>query len=791
MTNHCRRTLLSASILMTLLPSLAEAGDLNNGAVATWEAGQQAQTWRLRNGSTLNLNDGAVSKEIQVETGSFLNVTGATITDSGSLGLPHAAVDTSSSTLVMDRATITSSTRWGVALGYLIGNPVTPTATIVNSTISAQERGISLTAMGTVTLANTSVISQGGGTNSGGVMTFGGSFRITDRSVVQGQDYGVRLIATPDGLGTDVTEILIDGSTVTGSAQHAIYVSTNNKTTNSAVNIVARNGATLVGGNGNILFVEKRAPTLSPVPVTFLVESSTLSGNVVAAADGSILDVTLANDGRIHGMFDNVSSVALNDGGYWQLTADSSVGRLALATGGTLELGDGNAFHALTADSFTGSGGTVAFNTVLGDDTSATDRLHVLGDTSGQAFVSVKNAGGAGAQTVEGIQLIQVDGASNGQFQLAGRAVGGLYEYFLYKGGVSTPTDGGWYLRSELPAAPDPCDTNPTAPGCPGAPVDPVDPVTPVDPVDPVVPIPVLRPEPGAYLANLRAAQMMFRTDYHSRQDGQNHGRAWARVDGRRTSFDAVDSQLDIHGNSQALNVGADLLRNDAGSSAGVMLSSGNATSTSTSTLTGYWARGKVKGNAVGVYGTWRGLGNDDGSGFYVDGWAQYQQFRNRVEGIGLATERYDSKAWQGAVETGYAFRLGSAVLLEPQVQVGYTDLTMDDHTEANGTIVRSDRDGGLFGRAGLRLSGAHPIGTSGASVQPYLQANWVYNRNSEAISFDGEIADTRIPKSRVQVGGGASLRFAGGFGAWGGLSVESASGYRATSAQVGMSYRW
>ncbi|KAG0738684.1 hypothetical protein G6F24_017549 [Rhizopus arrhizus] len=86
------------------------------------------------------------------------------------------------------------------------------------------------------------------------------------------------------------------------------------------------------------------------------------------------------------------------------------------------------------------------------------------------------------------------------------------------------------------------------------------------------------------------------------------------------------------------------------------MLSSGNATSTSTNELTGYYARGKVKGEALGIYGTWRGgNGADPYAGFYVDGSLQRAQFRNRVEGIGLAAERYDSRAWQGAVETGYA----------------------------------------------------------------------------------------------------------------------------------------
>ena len=64
-------------------------------------------------------------------------------------------------------------------------------------------------------------------------------------------------------------------------------------------------------------------------------------------------------------------------------------------------------------------------------------------------------------------------------------------------------------------------------------------------------------------------------------------------MEGSRNGFDAVSTQLDIRGNSQALTVGADLWLHDSGSSVGVMLSSGNASSTSTSALTGYYARGR------------------------------------------------------------------------------------------------------------------------------------------------------------------------------------------------------
>jgi autotransporter family porin len=499
------------------------------------------------------------------------------------------------------------------------------------------------------------------------------------------------------------------------------------------------------------------------------------------------VNVTLSNRASLVGVITGGISVDLDDA-YWTLTGNTTVRQLANSGQSLIQLGDGTAFNTLTvAGNYSGSGGTLLFNTVLAGDDAASDKLIIGGDTSGQTNVRVNNVGGAGAQTVNGIELITVAGASNGQFDLVGRAVGGQYEYFLFNNA------GNWYLRSQLPTAPDPCIADPTLPGCGGG-VDPVDPVDPIDPVDP--PVPVLRPEGGAYLANLQASQNLFRLGYHDRHAGQNSGRAWARVDGSRTGFDAISRQLDVQGNSQSLSVGADVWRNDDGSGVGVMLSSGNATSTSTNPLSGYYARGKVKGEALGIYGTWR-AGNtaDPYAGFYVDGSVQRAQFRNRVEGVGLETERYDSRGWQSAIETGYAIRVGGAenggVFLEPQLQVGYNRWDDLRHTEANGTVVTTRDSDGLYGRVGVRLSGVTRFGDGTTNVQPYIAANWLHTRAESQVWMDDERVDARIPRSRAEVSAGASLKFANGLGAWAGLARQQASGYHQTSAQLGMSYSW
>jgi len=93
-----------------------------------------------------------------------------------------------------------------------------------------------------------------------------------------------------------------------------------------------------------------------------------------------------------------------------------------------------------------------------------------------------------------------------------------------------------------------------------------------------------------------------------------------------------------------------------------------------------------------------------------VDAGVQRGQFRNCVQGEGLAVERYDSDIWQSSLEAGYRFNIGqigsTALSLQPEPQLVYTDASTDHHDESNGTIVRSVGDDGLSGRVGLRLQG-------------------------------------------------------------------------------------
>ncbi|MGG6342055.1 autotransporter outer membrane beta-barrel domain-containing protein [Stenotrophomonas indicatrix] len=717
--------------------------------------------------------------DVRVEATNYFASTGVKLMDSKAwITDSHIQAGDVAMTMTDSSAEITNSTLSGRRLGLqIIDNATTAQAHVMGTSVLATD-GIAVALSGTASLTLRDSHLSGEGSNGIGLRLQGGSSLAAYGGHIHGTLSALRVDSNLQG-----SRILLDGVQVKASAGDAILVT---PAASAVIPIELRGGTTLSAGSGTLLRAQAGAQ------VDLLVSASHLVGNLVGHS-GAALDVTLRDGATLIGQIDQARAVAVQDA-RWQLTADSHIDSLRLDQDGLIALGRGDTFHVLNIlGDFTGSGGTIVLNTVLASDSAATDKLIIGGDTSGTAHVRVNNVGGAGAQTVQGIELIQVGGASNGTFTLAGRAVGGQYDYFLHKG---TGSDGNWYLRSQLPPTPDPCDVDPNSCTPPVDPVDPVDPIDPLDPVDPIAPTPVLRPEPGAYLANLQAAQTMFRLGYHEREAGQNGGRAWARVEGSRSGFEAVSRQLVIRGNSQSLTVGADVWRHDSGSSVGLMLASGNASSTSTNTLTGYYARGKVEGEALGVYGTWRGgHGVDPYAGFYVDGSLQRAQFRNHVEGVGLVDERYGTRAWQGTVEAGYAYRVGgtsnAGIFVEPQLQLGYNRWHSHRHTEANGTVVSTDDADGLFGRAGLRLSGATRWGDGATEVQPYIAAHWLHTRAESQIRMDDEQVDARIPRRRGEFSAGASLTFGNGVGAWGGLSLQKASGFHQTSAQVGVSYSW
>ncbi|ATQ06798.1 autotransporter outer membrane beta-barrel domain-containing protein [Salmonella enterica subsp. enterica serovar Montevideo] len=102
------------------------------------------------------------------------------------------------------------------------------------------------------------------------------------------------------------------------------------------------------------------------------------------------------------------------------------------------------------AGNYTGNDGHLYLNTQLGDDSSPTDKLIVTGDTAGSTTLHITNVNGLGAKTVNGIEVIEVGGQSDGDFTLyKGHVDINAWTYTLKQDG------GDWYLRSESDDVPD------------------------------------------------------------------------------------------------------------------------------------------------------------------------------------------------------------------------------------------------------------------------------------------------------------------------------------------------
>ncbi|WP_447595834.1 autotransporter family protein [Stenotrophomonas rhizophila] len=659
-------------------------------------------------------------------------------------------------------------------------DPVRSSATITNSHIEGLSRGAivvgsDVTFVGTTIIGHDTIPRNGGG----GLQLNAGNAEVLAGSLIQGDVTGVRMwVVTLGSQPSSSASLVVDGSRIESGTGSALVVESPVGDAGQA-DIILRNGTTVAAGNGVLLDV---LSNWQPGAVAnLLVESTALDGNI-QVGDGGFAHVTLQGGGRINGRFDNVTTANIGNGGHWQLTGNSDVGQLALGAGGVVALGDGTAFNTLTVTGdYAGSGGTLLFNTVLGDDASASDRLIVNGSTSGQTNVAVNNVGGAGAQTINGIQLIQVDGASNGEFNLAGRAVGGQYEYFLFKGGKADPNDGDWYLRSQLPDVGDPCDMDPSLPEC-----------------QPVVP--VLRPEPGAYLANQAAATGMFDIALHDRTGGTARGSsergAWARVSRNQADYGVVGDQLSVNGDTDVLQLGTDVFTWGEGARGqlGVMLGSGRANNTVTSRLTGYSAKGRVEGQSMGVYGSWL-QDPSTTTGLYVDAWANHARYKNSVQGDALTKERYDSKTSSASVEAGYGFQVADgermALFVEPQAQLRYTRFKADNHVEANGTVIDGGDADGLTSRVGMRVFG-HGNTEAGNRVQPFVSVNWIHASGDNSLRFDGERIEGGLPQDRYEAKAGASLQLGGRWTAWGDFGLQRGQGgYKDVSGQVGLRSSW
>lgn len=508
----------------------------------------------------------------------------------------------------------------------------------------------------------------------------------------------------------------------------------------------------------------------------------------ITGADNTML--TLKNGAGLTGTIDP-TDVSIDAASHWNMTGDSVVSTVNLA--GTLNIvapaaTPMSAGRTLTTGNWNGQDGTVVLNTVLGDDTSVTDRIVVNGITSGNTFIKVNNAGGHGAQTVEGIQVVKVNGQSDGTFTREGRITAGAYDYSLLKKG------GDWYLTSQY--------------------VKPAYPVTKPQPQDKKV-IRMLRPEAGSYTANLAAANTLFITRLHDRLGETQYTdiltgekkvtSLWLRQAGGHNAWTDGSGQLDTQSNRYVIQMGGEIAQWSGDGlqrlHLGIMGGYGHNSSSTLSDVTGYRSEGSVDGYSAGVYATW--YDNDEThQGMYADSWAQYGWFNNHVKGEGLQEENYKSGGMTASVETGYTHKLGefsgslgslNEWYIQPQVQAVWMGVVADDHREHNGTRVSGEGDGNLQTRLGVRtfLKGHHRVDDGkDRTFEPFVEVNWIHNTNDFGANMDGMNVHQTGARDIGEIKTGVEGQLSKRVNLWGNVGVQvGGKGYNDTAAMIGVKY--
>ncbi|HFO4651854.1 TPA: autotransporter outer membrane beta-barrel domain-containing protein [Escherichia coli] len=460
---------------------------------------------------------------------------------------------------------------------------------------------------------------------------------------------------------------------------------------------------------------------------------------------------------------------------------------------GTLDLRADAPGNVLTVGgNYTGNNGTLLMNTVLGDDSSATDKLVIKGDASGQTRVAVTHAGGTGAQTLNGIELIHVDGnADSAEFVQAGRIAAGAYDYTLGRGQGSNT--GNWYLTSGK-NTPDPDSKPEPVPG--GYDND-------------------LRPEAGSYTANMAAANTMFVTRLHERlgpvqytdvMTGETKNTSmWMRHEGGHNRWHDGTGQLKTQGNRYVVQLGGDIAQWGWGETdrwhLGVMAGYGNDHNNTDSVRTGYRSKGSVNGYSTGLYATW--FANDEThNGAYLDTWAQYGWFDNHVKGDGLPGESWKSKGLTASLETGYTWKAGefsgshgslNEWYVQPQAQVVWMGVKADEHRESNGTRVESTGDGNVRIRLGVKtwIKG-HNRMDDGKSreFRPFVEVNWLHNTRDFGTRMNGVTVHQDGARNIGEVKAGVEGQINDRLNLWGNVGVQAGDkGYSDTSAMLGVKY--
>ena len=560
-----------------------------------------------------------------------------------------------------------------------------------------------------------------------------------------------------------------------------------------------------ISGSGDVTKLGTGILTLNNDSAAYQGTTDIVGGEIAFGSDSAInmasQHINIHNSGVMSGNVTTAGDMNVMPGGALRVAKTTIGGNLE--NGGTVQMNSegGKPGNVLTVNgNYTGNNGLMTFNATLGGDNSPTDKMNVKGDTQGNTRVRVDNIGGVGAQTVNGIELIEVGGNSAGNFALTtGTVEAGAYVYTLAKGKGNDEKN--WYLTSKWDGV---------------TPADTPDPINNPPVVDPEGPS-VYRPEAGSYISNIAAANSLFSHRLHDRlgepqytDSLHSQGSAssmWMRHVGGHERSRAGDGQLNTQANRYVLQLGGDLAQWSSNAQdrwhLGVMAGYANQHSNTQSNRVGYKSDGRISGYSAGLYATW--YQNDaNKTGAYVDSWALYNWFDNSVSSDNRSADDYDSRGVTASVEGGYTFEAGTfsgsegtlnTWYVQPQAQITWMGVKDSDHTRKDGTRIETEGDGNVQTRLGVKTYlNSHHQRDDGKQreFQPYIEANWINNSKVYAVKMNGQTVGREGARNLGEVRTGVEAKVNNNLSLWGNVGVQLGDkGYSDTQGMLGVKYSW
>ncbi|RXT70018.1 autotransporter outer membrane beta-barrel domain-containing protein [Pseudomonas syringae] len=400
---------------------------------------------------------------------------------------------------------------------------------------------------------------------------------------------------------------------------------------------------------------------------------------------------------------------------------------------------------------------------------------------------------------IEVVQTINGATSDSGAFSLQNPLSAGAYQYYLFKGGATAGSENSWFLRSAVIApptstpveptpepaqptplptpvpvpeptptpqpepAPEPAPTPQPVPANPEPEPNSPPPVLPAatlpvpaigtpplpEPVRGAAPIALYRPEVANYSVLAPTAAVLALSSlstFHERQGDQalltQNGATsagWARVFGsdfrQRWSGD-VRPGLDA--SFKGYQIGHDLYAWQQGSGqtqrVGLFVAHNRLDGKVKGFADGFsdyeTGRLKLQGESLGAYWTLT-----TPSGGYVDAVAMGTRLDGRsrsVRGIGVDTEGHVMSL---SVETGYPLPLSQRWVAEPQLQIIYQRVDLQDQDDGIAHLG-FDSQAYTTGRIGVRFKGRYQL--SSVPIEPYLRANlWHTKDGHDTLTFD------------------------------------------------------